>query len=165
MSYQKITENYTGHANVPYVFEYSDCDDFSCLPYDECRQVYAVGFYGDEIVVVHNGKKNTWGLVGGTIEKGESFEETLVREVEEESNMKVLEWKPVGYQKVIDPNGEHFYQLRVFAILEKIGEFTEDPAGTITEIKLINPLDHKNYFDWRKIGERIIERGIEFKKS
>jgi len=31
----------------------------------------------------------------------------------------------------------------------------------VTEIKLIDPKDYKQYFDWGEIGERIIERALE----
>jgi hypothetical protein len=29
------------------------------------------------------------------------------------------------------------------------------------EIKLIDPKDFKQYFDWEKIGERLMERALE----
>src|SRR3989344_2628502 len=44
---------------------------------------------------------------------------------------------------------------------EPYGEFISDPAGSITEIKLIDPKDYKQYFDWGKIGDRILERALE----
>ena len=37
------------------------------------------------------------------------------------------------------------------------------PDGEITEIKLIDPKDIKQYFDWGKIGDRIIERAMELR--
>jgi ADP-ribose pyrophosphatase YjhB (NUDIX family) len=159
-----ITENYLGKSGVKYIFEYEDCDDFSELPYDKCRQIYGVCFYNDKITIVLNGKKKTWGLVGGTIEKGEKFDQTFRREIQEESNMEVLSWKPIGYQKVIDTRDNSFvYQLRVVALVRPYGEFVEDPAGSVTEIKLIDPKDYKQYFDWGAIGERIMERALELK--
>ncbi len=158
-----ISGEYIGHSGVKYIFEYEDCDDFSILPYELCRQIYGVCFYNGKMVIVKNGTKNLWGLVGGTVEKGESFEETLHREIKEESNMKVLDWKPVGFQKVIDTRDNSiFYQLRVAATVIPYGGFIEDPAGSITEIAIIDPADYKQYFDWGKIGERIIERAEEF---
>jgi ADP-ribose pyrophosphatase YjhB (NUDIX family) len=139
-----------------------DADSFEHLPVEHCTQTYAVCFYDTKIVIVHNGKKKTWGLVGGTIEKGEIFEETLKREIREESNMDVLSFLPVGYQKVVDTRDESFfYQLRYVCIARPYGEFVSDPAGTITEIKLIDPKEYKQYFDWGDIGERIITRAIE----
>ncbi|MEK7471174.1 MAG: NUDIX domain-containing protein [Patescibacteria group bacterium] len=102
------------------------------------------------------------GLIGGTIEKGESFEETLKREIQEESNMEVLSFLPVGYQKVIDTRDNSFvYQLRYVCTARPYGEFSSDPAEHVTEIKLIDPKDYKQYFDWGEIGERIIRRAEE----
>jgi hypothetical protein len=45
------------------------------------------------------------------------------------------------------------------------GDFISDPDGSITEIKLIDPKEYKQYFDWGEIGERIIERAIELKNK
>ena len=44
------------------------------------------------------------------------------------------------------------------------GPFVSDPAGTISEIKLIDPKDYKQYFDWKSIGDRIMERALELKE-
>ncbi len=161
-----IKEDYFGKSGVQYIFEHEDCDDFSVLPYEKCKQIYGVCFSGDKIVIVLNGKKKTWGLVGGSIEKGEDFDETFRREIKEESNMEVLSWKPIGYQKVIDTrDNSYIYQLRVVADVRPYGEFIEDPAGSITEIKIIDPKDYKQYFNWGKIGDRIMERALELKDS
>jgi hypothetical protein len=40
-----------------------------------------------------------------------------------------------------------------------------DPAGGVTEIKLIEPAEYRKYFDWGEIGERIVSRAMELKKS
>lgn len=162
-----ITKEYTGAAEVTYIFEYFECDSFDDLPQQDIKQCYAVAFNGNNIVIVHNGKKDTWGLVGGSVEEGETPEETLIREVQEESNMKVISCKPIGYQKVTDTRGiqKPFYQLRYFAIIEPYGPFESDPDLTIDKIAEIDPMDHKKYFDWLEIGDKIIERGVEFKKQ
>lgn len=148
-----------------YPVEYEDIDDFSVLPLALCHQVYGVCFIGDDIVIVKNGLKNTWGFLGGTIETGESIESTLKRETKEEANIEILKWLPIGYQKVTLPDRTYIYQLRVCALAKKTGEFVSDPAGTISENKLINPLDCKKYFDWGEIGERIIQRALELRKT
>ncbi|MCK4918390.1 MAG: NUDIX domain-containing protein [Candidatus Pacebacteria bacterium] len=162
-----ITEEYLGHAGVKYIFEYYECDSFDHLPKERLKQCYAVAFYGEKIVIVHDIEKNNWGLVGGSIEENEHPDETLIREIQEESNMKVTNFKLIGYQKVIDTRGiqESFYQLRYFAIVEKIGEFESDPAGFVDKILCINPKDYKKYFDWGKVGENIIKRALEFKEK
>ncbi len=157
-----IEEILTGHSGVEYRMQYEDCDDFSILPYAECRQVYGVCFTPEQkIVVVYNGKKGTWGLPGGTIESGETFDQTFRREILEETNMEVLAWKPVGYQKVIDTrDASYAYQLRVVAEIKPLGEFVSDPAGSVSKIAIIDPSEYKKYFDWKRIGDRIMERAL-----
>ena len=140
--------------------KYWDADNFDDLELDKIRQVYGVCICEGKMVIVLNGKSGTWGLVGGTREKGESIGEALTREVKEESNNEVLFWKPVGVQQVTDSEGNIYYQLRTLCIVRPIGGFEVDPAGTITEVKLIDPKEYKNFFDWGEIGERIIQRAL-----
>ena len=157
-----ITNEYIGHSGVKYIFEYSDCDDFSILPREQCTQTYGVCFFENKMIIGYGGSKQGWGLIGGTIEKGETFDQTFEREIKEESNMKVLRKLPIGYQKVTDTrDGKIVYQLRYVALVEPYGPFTGDPTGAITEIKLIDPKDVKNYFNWAAIGDRIVERALE----
>ena len=54
---------------------------------------------------------------------------------------------------------------RYVCTVRPYGKFVSDPAGGITEIKLIDPKDSKKYFDWGKIGERIINRATELLKD
>ena len=160
----KITENYIGNSKVKYIFEYEDVDSFADLDSDKCRQAYGVCFCDNRLVIGYGGKKQDWGLIGGTIEAGETFEQTLKREIQEESNMEVLKASPIGYQKVIDTRDDSYiYQLRYSCLVKPHGPFVLDPAGSVTEIKLIDSSEYKQYFDWGKIGERIIERALELK--
>lgn len=163
---KSLTSEYIGHSGVKYIFDYSDCDDFSILPLEQCTQAYGVCFVENQMVIGYGGAKQDWGLIGGTIEEGETFDQTFEREIKEESNMRVLKKLPVGYQKVTDTrDGKMFYQLRYVAIVEPYGPFGFDPAGAITEIKLIDPKDIKNYFNWGSIGDRIVERALELLPS
>ncbi|MCF7834282.1 MAG: NUDIX domain-containing protein [Candidatus Pacebacteria bacterium] len=162
----KITEDYLEqHTGHKYIFEYEEVDSFDDLPYEKCRQCYGVCFYDDKIIIVYNKEKNVWGIIGGTIEKGETFEETLKREVKEESNMEIIKAIPIGYQKVTDPKDKDFvlYQLRYACAVRPYGPFVADPTGSVTEIKIINPKDYKKYFYWGKIGESIFKRALELK--
>lgn len=86
----------------------------------------------------------------------------MKREIQEESNMEVTSFLPIGYQKIIDTRDNSYaYQLRYVCTSKPYGEFVSDPAGKITEIKLIDLKDYKQYFDWGEIGERILKRAEE----
>ncbi len=142
-----------------YKLVWNDCDSFDEIKDKDLQQSYGVCFYNQKLVVVNNNGK--WGLPGGHIESDETPEVALEREVVEESNMKVLKQVPIGYQEVIKPDGTSDFQLRSFCLVEPIGEFISDPAGSVTEIKMIDPKDYKNYFNWGKIGDRIMDRAME----
>lgn len=143
---------------------YQDADSFDNLDPKKCTQAYGVCYENSRLLIAHGGKKNAWGLVGGTIEPEEAFEDTLKREVKEESNMMILKCKPIGYQKVYD-NEKFIIQLRYVCLVKPFGPFERDPAGSIKEIKLIDPEDYTLYFDWGIVGERIIERSLELKNK
>lgn len=150
-------------AGKIYKFRYYELGNYNNLDLTKIQQIYGVCFYQDQMVVVLNGKKGTWGLVGGKPETGESIEQSLEREIQEESNMEVLRWRPIGVQEVTDPSGSIYYQLRVVCKVKPLGDFISDPAGTITKVKLIDPKDYKNYFDWGEIGEQIINRASQLR--
>ncbi|MEK7183414.1 MAG: NUDIX domain-containing protein [Patescibacteria group bacterium] len=146
-----------------YHIVYSDADSFYDLPKELVRQHYGVCFYKGKIVVGWHEQKKVWGLLGGKIESGESFDEALVREVQEESNMRILEHRPIGYQKSIQADGGVMYQLRSLCLVEPIGDFVSDPSGSVTKIKLINVSEWDEHIDWGEVGRRILERSLELK--
>lgn len=126
--------------------------------------VHAFCFYGDKMVIVYAENKKTWTPPGGGIEKGETFEQAVVREVLEETNMKVLRQELIGYQDIYEPN-RIVRQTRSFCLVEPAGDFITDPDGDVTEIKLIDIADYKQYFDWGAIGDRIMERALQIKNT
>ena len=126
--------------------------------------VHAFCLCGDELVVVYAANKGYWTPPGGGIENGESYEEAVIREVKEETNMKVLKQKLIGYQDIYEKD-RIVRQIRSVCIVEPYGSFVSDPDGDITEIKLIDPKDYKKYFDWGEIGDRIMERAIILQRT
>ncbi len=101
---------------------------------------------------------------GGGVEVGETYEEAVVREVKEETNMKVLYQELIGFQDIYEPE-RIIRQTRSFCVVEPYGEFVTDPDGEIKEIRLINPSEYKLYFDWGDRGERVMERALEIHKT
>jgi ADP-ribose pyrophosphatase YjhB (NUDIX family) len=162
------TKEYIGHAGVTYQFEYYESDTFEHLPQYRIKQCYAIAFHKDKFLVVNNvTKPGSYTPVGGSVEEGENPNDTLIREIQEESNMKVLEYKLLGYQKVTDTSGveKPYYQLRYFAIVEPYGPFVSDPDGKVTEVIESDKDDYKKYFDWSEIGDRIIEKAYKFNEK
>jgi ADP-ribose pyrophosphatase YjhB (NUDIX family) len=131
--------------------------------------VHAYCFYKDKLVIVYTGKKGKWTPPGGHIEDGETYEEAVTREVMEESNMKVLHQELIGFIDVYESD-KTIRQTRSFCVVEPYGDFVSDmdndvEEGDITEMKLIDPKDYKQYFDWGEVGDRIMQRAMELKEK
>jgi ADP-ribose pyrophosphatase YjhB (NUDIX family) len=150
---------------VPVV--YRDIESIKELGDRAIHGVHAYCFCGDELVIVYSDMKGYWTPPGGGVEPGESVEDALVREVLEETNMRVLKQRIVGYQEISEPH-RLTVQTRSVCIVEPIGPFvadgaTDDDGEGVTEIKLIDPKDIKQYFDWGEVGEHVLARALEFK--
>lgn len=142
--------------------EYKEDNPLRDLSGKILQAVQAFCFYDGKMVVVYSEEKGYWAPPGGGIEPGETIDEAVIREVQEETNMKVLFQKLIGYQDIYEPD-RIVRQTRSFCTVEPHGPFVSDPDGDVTEIKLIEPEDYKRYFDWGEIGERIAERTISMR--
>lgn len=166
-----LTNEYHGGLGEDYFFEYYESDSIDHLPAELMSQVQIIAFHKDKLLIVNNANKfNTYSPVGGGIEKDEDPEVCLHRELQEESNMRVIKSRLIGYQRCTNlsyPEKPVEYQLRYFATVEPIGEFTPDcdPDGDVIELLEIDPSDYKKYFDWGKIGDAIVNRALEFLKN
>lgn len=128
------------------------------------QAVHGFCFYGDKLVLVYANDKGYWTFPGGSIEQGETYEEAVVREVKEESNMKVLHHELIGYIDVYEKD-RIIRQTRSLCIVEPYGDFISDPDGDISEIKLVDPKDYGQYVKWSEIGDHIVKKATEiFKK-
>lgn len=151
-----IQETMTWRDKI-YHLVYSDADSFDQIPQDKWSQVYGVCFTKDGEIILGKNKLGHYNLLGGTREAGESVEQTLIREIQEESNTKVLSWLPIGHQYVSENDS---YQLRAVCLVEPLGMFESDPAGSVSDIKYIKPDEFDKYIHWDKIGKRLLQRAI-----
>tara|TARA_B100001741_G_C16533229_1_gene590546 strand:- start:1021 stop:1518 length:498 start_codon:yes stop_codon:yes gene_type:complete len=143
---------------------YRETDPLKDLEGKVLHGVHGYCFYKDKLILVYTENKKYWTPSGGGIEKGESYQEALEREVFEESNMKVLKQKFIGYQDIYEPH-QIVRQTRSICIVEPYGDFVADPDGDVTKIELIEPHRYKEYFDWGEIGDYIMKKALEIKKN
>lgn len=143
---------------------YKEEDPLKDLDGKILQGVHAFCFYGDKLVVVFAENKGYWTPPGGGIEPGETYEEAIVREVKEETNMKVLKQQFIGYQDIYEPD-RIIRQTRSVCIVEPLGYFTIDSDGDVTEIKIIDPKDYKQYFDWGPVGDRLMDQALSLRSG
>jgi len=130
-------------------------------------QVYGICFTPDGKVLVIRSNEE-WTLPGGHPKKGETPEDTLIREVQEEASVELCKWKMIGYCRVEFPQnpdrseGDVFYQLRYVALISRIRNLLPDPAtGKKVERKFIDPKEFNKYIKWGKIGRRMFKVACE----
>ena len=148
---------------LDYVY-YEGVDPMQDLDGKILQAVHGFCFYGDKLVVVYANDKGYWTFPGGSIEPGETYQEAVIREVKEESNMKVLHQELIGFIDVYEEN-RVIRQTRSLCIVEPYGDFVSDPDFDITEIKLIDPKDYGQYIKWGEIGDIIVKRAVEMKEK
>lgn len=144
---------YNGHVVVEW-YDIISKEDLPELPWG---QVYAVGNLEGLVPVVLYGDTVRPNLPGGKPEQGETVEQTLKREIQEELNCEVTDWQPIGYQKLTrEGDIASVYQLRVYAGLQKIGEFENDPAGTVIGYKTVPLASLNEVIEYGIVGERLV---------
>ena len=152
-----ITQTFKGHAKentANFKATWYSTHDFSKI--NPINQVYGVCFDKNGKIALVLFKR--WSLPGGTPEKRETPEETLIREVDEEASLDLQDIRPLGYQKIENlDNGDIFYQLRYFAKVKKIKTQTIDPAnGKINRREFVSPKDFSKYCSWGNVGEEVV---------
>lgn len=99
----------------------------------------------NQLLIVKNG--NTWTIPGGHPENGEAKEETLNRELMEESCVTLDNAHYIGTVEVIE-NNETYFQLRYTAKVKEVLPFKQE--WEICERKFINLEDLPSYIKWSK---------------
>ena len=142
---------------------YKDVDSELGFKDKKISGVHAYCFYKDKLVVVYSDSKGYWTPPGGGVESEESARDAVSREVKEETNMKVLKHRFLGFQEISEPE-KVTTQIRSVCIVEPYGDFVADPDGVeVTKIELIDPKEYKKYFDWGEVGDHLIERALQLK--
>ncbi len=142
--------------------EWHDVQNKPDIPNLQWQQIYVIGNLKNKVPLVeYDGKANN--LPGGHVEQGESLEDAMHREIQEELNMKIISWVPLGYQRLSKPGDRAVvFQFRVYAELEKIGEFINDPGGSVIGHKLVALNDVNNLIGYGKVGDRLIANCRQF---
>ena len=158
----EIKTTYTNSFGQVLDVYYKDIENENDFKGKNIHGAHMFCFCKDKLVVVYAESKGYWGPPGGGVEKGESVKDAVIREIKEETNMRVIKQRFIGYREIFEPE-RTVPQVRVVCIVEPYGDFVSDPDGEVTEIKLIDPKDYKKYFDWGEIGDRLMERALEAK--
>jgi len=137
--------------------------------YNPITQVYGIIFNEKkEILVCREDENSRWLIPGGHPEEGETFEETLNREVLEEADVEVENIQPLGVFKVEFSNDPKkvIYQSRFVAKLKKLNPQTEDPSSKKTWERKFVPADKIfEYVKWGEAGDAMFKDAIELVNS
>ncbi len=133
--------------------------------YSPITQVYGIIFNDEnEILVCRESSDSKWIIPGGHPEEGESFEETLKREVLEEVDVEISDIKPLGVFKVefSDDPEKIIYQSRFISRLKHLHPQTPDPANNSTwERKFVSAEKVTEYVQWGEVGEAMFGDAIK----
>ena len=147
--------NYDSQNIVADWYTVTDKSQIPDLPW---QQVYSIGNLDGRVPLINSLMyEKEFNLPGGRTEPGETIEQTIAREMIEECNMRVIEWQPLGYQHLTEPDGKQIFQFRVYAKLEKIGEFVNDPGGGVIENTMVDLSQVNSLIKYGEIGERMVK--------
>ena len=147
--------NYDSQNIVADWYTVTDKSQIPDLPW---QQVYAIGNLDGRVPLITSLTcEKEFSLPGGRTEPGETIEQTIAREMIEECNMRVIEWQPLGYQHLTEPDGKQIFQFRVYAKLEKIGEFVNDPGGGVIKNTIVYLSQVNSLIKYGESGERMVK--------
>jgi len=141
-------------------------DDVS--KYSPITQVYGVIFNEKgEILICRGSNTADWQIPGGSPEKGETIEQTLKREIEEEADVLIKQIVPLGVQRVeyLESSDKAIhYQARFVALVDKVLPQTLDPDPKINKVWQRKFIPHEKiaeFVKWGKTGNALFVDAIK----
>jgi ADP-ribose pyrophosphatase YjhB (NUDIX family) len=133
------------------------------------HQVYGICFNDkNEILICKSKEDGPWQIAGGHPEGEETIEETLIREYNEEVDVKVKNIQLLGAQltyPISNPERKG-YQIRCICEVQKLLPQTPDPASGNTWIRKFVPMeDVTKYVQWQVTGDTMFADAIELWKK
>ena len=128
--------SYGGSEKIHIIdYEWFDVTTKENLPDIPWRRVHIVGNLNSEVPLVQY-PQDACNLPGGGTENNETIEETVRREIQEELNCRVISWESLGYSTTYKDDEFDGNFLKIYAVLEKVGEFVSDSGGSVIGYKL-----------------------------
>jgi len=120
----------------------------------------------DRILLLRRADEDIWCLPKGTVEPGESLEETAVREVREETGLRVRLLRPlheVGYSFFWPPGGVNYDKTVAYFLAEPIGGGLEPEPG-FDEARWVTRGEAMRLLHWKNDKE-VVDRAFEAIRS
>ena len=94
---------------------------------------------GVEVALVHRPRYDDWSLPKGKLDRGESWQEAAVREVEEEIGVRCEAGRELSPIESTDHNGRH--KVVRYWLMEAVGQHAFEPNEEVDELRWL-PVRH-----------------------
>jgi len=154
-----------------YIMEWFSETNYESLA--NITQIYGVEFDKEgKICLIALAGEPTWSLMGGEIEKGKTWKQTLIENAKKLADIELDEKSiiPLGYIKVTpknkdNPLGVH-YLLRVAGKILKVNEQPKDKyGGTPNERVFISLDEFPRYCPWGKMGQALMDKAKDAQQN